>query len=113
MEVRLTEECTTGLPEGMSAAMAVAYGDFSIRFVAALIDSTVLLVLNGILQFAVLGWAWARPGAHPADLTSELTVPGILISIAVACSYETFFIGKIAATPGKMAMGLKVTRPDG
>jgi uncharacterized RDD family membrane protein YckC len=33
--------------------------------------------------------------------------------MAVGCSYETFFMAKMAATPGKMAVGLKVIRPDG
>jgi len=105
---------TLKLPEGVAPATAVAYGDFSIRFVAALIDSTVLLVLNGIFQFAVFGSAMARV-PNTADLASKLPWLGlsILISIAVACSYETFFIGKMAATPGKMALGLKVMRPDG
>jgi uncharacterized RDD family membrane protein YckC len=36
-----------------------------------------------------------------------------LINTAVACTYEACFVYQFAATPGKMALGLKVVRPDG
>jgi uncharacterized RDD family membrane protein YckC len=36
-----------------------------------------------------------------------------VVSRVIYCSYETFFLVKYGATPGKMAMGLKVIRPDG
>lgn len=97
----IRESAGAGSPERVAPAAAETYGDFSLRFAAVLIDSTVLLVLNGIFQSAVFGSA--APGLWL----------NIFISIAVACSYETFFIGKMAATPGKMALGLKVMRPDG
>ena len=34
-------------------------------------------------------------------------------SMVIYCAYETFFLVKYGATPGKMTMGLKVIRPDG
>jgi uncharacterized RDD family membrane protein YckC len=37
----------------------------------------------------------------------------MIFSTVLGCSYETFFLVKFGATPGKMAMGLKVVRPDG
>ena len=37
----------------------------------------------------------------------------MLLNVIVGCSYETFFIARLGATPGKMALGLKVVRPDG
>lgn len=36
-----------------------------------------------------------------------------LVGIVLGCTYETFFVVKYGATPGKMALGLKVVRPDG
>jgi uncharacterized RDD family membrane protein YckC len=36
-----------------------------------------------------------------------------LFSIAIGATYAIVFIGKMGATPGKMAMGIKVVRPDG
>jgi uncharacterized RDD family membrane protein YckC len=103
------------LREGVAPAMAVAYGGFWIRFVAALIDGIICYIVTSILEFALLGSAMVRFAANPADLGSALSKVGLawLISVTVGCSYETYFIGKMAATPGKMAMGLKVVRADG
>jgi len=36
-----------------------------------------------------------------------------LVGMVLGCTYETFFIVKFGATPGKMAVGVKVVRPDG
>jgi uncharacterized RDD family membrane protein YckC len=36
-----------------------------------------------------------------------------LIDLAIATTYEGYFVGRFAATPGKMALNLKVIRPDG
>jgi uncharacterized RDD family membrane protein YckC len=36
-----------------------------------------------------------------------------LLSIVLGFGYVTFFLGRYGATPGKMACGLKVVRPDG
>jgi len=33
--------------------------------------------------------------------------------MAVGATYESVFVGRLGATPGKMALGLKVVRPDG
>lgn len=90
----------------------MTYGGFWIRFVAALIDGIILLVADSIVEYFVLGSA----------TTSVVTTPGAavtrlggtwLISTVIGCTYETWFVGNLAATPGKMALGLKVVRPDG
>jgi len=101
------------LREGVAPAVTVAYAGFWIRFVAALIDGIILYVADSILQFAILGSVVSR--VTPGDFGATLSRVGLasLIGIAVQCSYETFFIGKMAATPGKMALGLKVVRADG
>ena len=36
-----------------------------------------------------------------------------MVGIALGSCYEAFFVNKMGATPGKMALGLKVVRPDG
>ena len=36
-----------------------------------------------------------------------------VFSVVIGCTYETFFLVKFGATPGKMALGVKVVRPDG
>jgi uncharacterized RDD family membrane protein YckC len=36
-----------------------------------------------------------------------------LIGIALGAAYEVYFLSAHGATPGKMALGLRVIRPDG
>jgi uncharacterized RDD family membrane protein YckC len=44
-----------------------------------------------------------------------LTAMGIetLIGMAIGATYEGVFVSRFGATPGKMALELKVVRPDG
>ena len=103
------------LREGVAAAPAMVYGGFWIRFVAVLIDGIILLVANGIAGF-FLGLSGTAPApVNPADIGAALSRVGLLwmVSVAIGCTYETWFIGNMAATPGKMALGLKIVRPDG
>jgi uncharacterized RDD family membrane protein YckC len=76
------------------------------------------------VQLIVLGSAFApmmrlRPGAPPEEsLAAFAAVMGLLgicmlISTAIGVCYEGFFVARVGATPGKMALGLKVIRPDG
>ncbi|MGO9227650.1 MAG: RDD family protein [Bryobacteraceae bacterium] len=114
------------LREGVAPAGFVRYGGFWLRFVAAVIDGIILAIPMGIVQavlFGALGMSMVHmgpsPDATPAEALSALApMLGILglswfVSIVIGCSYETFFIVKFAATPGKMAVGVKVLRPDG
>jgi uncharacterized RDD family membrane protein YckC len=114
------------LREGVAPAGFVRFGGFWLRVVATLIDGIIMAIPMGILQavlFASLGLSLARmapdPNAAPEEVFRMLApmfgMVGLswLVSIVVGCSYETFFIVQFAATPGKMALGLKVVRPDG
>jgi uncharacterized RDD family membrane protein YckC len=103
------------LREGVAPATAMVYAGFWIRFLAVLIDGIILFVVDSILNFTVLGTSPARFATNPADMGAAMSGLGLiwLISVAIQCAYETYFIGKMGATPGKMAMGLKVVRPDG
>ena len=115
------------LREGVAPAAYVQYGGFWLRFVAFLIDAIILAIPLAILQglfFAVLGVSFGRmatPNSNPTpDEALQLmgTMFGaiglsFLIGTAINCAYETFFLCKYGATPGKMALGLKVVRPDG
>jgi uncharacterized RDD family membrane protein YckC len=103
------------LREGVAPATAMVYAGFWIRFLAVLIDGIILFVVDSILNVTVLGTSAARLATNPADIGAAMSSFGLLwlISFAIQCGYETWFIGKMGATPGKMAMGLKVVRPDG
>ena len=114
------------LREGVAPAGFVRYGGFWLRFVAVFIDGIILAIPMGILQavvFASLGMSMARmtpnPDAAPAEVFAMLApmfgMIGLsaLFGMVLGCTYETFFIVKFGATPGKMAVGVKVVRPDG
>jgi uncharacterized RDD family membrane protein YckC len=114
------------LREGVAPVGYVQYGGFWLRFVAVIVDGIILAIPQGILQMLLLGGLGMsmahmepNPGAPPAEVLAALgPMFGILgiswiVSLAIGCTYETFFIVKFAATPGKMAVGVKVLRPDG
>jgi uncharacterized RDD family membrane protein YckC len=108
------------LREGVAPAAVVSYGGFWIRFVAYLIDTIILMVAMGIVQFAVLGSFMSFPHFDPQTRPETLIAPMLgmigvlsLFSIAIGCTYESFFVFKYGATPGKMALSLKVVRPNG
>jgi uncharacterized RDD family membrane protein YckC len=115
------ENYTQKLREGVApAAAAVEYGGFWIRFVAVLLDAIILAVVGGIVQFAILGpmtgVTEVRPGMSPEEVLAGMAgMLGVsfLLNTAIGATYESIFIWQFAATPGKMALGLKVLRPDG
>jgi uncharacterized RDD family membrane protein YckC/ribosomal protein S27AE len=108
------------LREGVAPVGVVTYAGFWIRFVAYVIDALILGVVMGIVQFAILGSFLSMPHFDASTRPEMIIGPmlgmiGIasLISIGLGCGYETFFISKYGATPGKMALSLKVVRPNG
>jgi len=110
------------LREGVAPAAAVQYAGFWLRFVAWIIDAIVLMVVGCIVQFAVLGSMVStvpriEPGTNPLEVLGPMMARlGIvyLISIIIGASYEGGFVGSsLSATPGKLALGLKVLRPGG
>ncbi len=108
------------LREGVMPAATVEYGGFWIRFVATVIDWIILTVVASIIQFGLLGSMVTRMRPQ-SGLTPEAALGAMmgmialvwLINTAVTCAYEGFFVYQFAATPGKMALGLKVVRADG
>jgi uncharacterized RDD family membrane protein YckC len=114
------------LREGVAPAGVVRYGGFWLRFVALMIDGIILAIPGAILQgilFATMGSSMLRlaqnPNPRPEEVFATMApmfgIIGIasLVGMALACTYEAFFLVKFGATPGKMALGLKVVRPDG
>jgi uncharacterized RDD family membrane protein YckC len=73
------------LREGVASAATFTYAGFWIRFIAALLDWETLMALGFVY----------------------------LIDLAIGATYETVFVSRFGATPGKMALDLKVVRPDG
>ena len=81
-----------------------SYAGFWIRFLAYVLDAIILqvfLYLFGMVLGLLLG------GSDAVQIIATV------FSFIVALGYEVFFIGKYGATPGKMALKLKVIRADG
>lgn len=94
---------------------ALNYAGFWIRFGAKFVDGLIFLVILAIpIGFVIFGGIKsAAQGGQPGFGQLALQFGIQLAAIAVAVGYNTFFIGKYAATPGKMACGLKVVLSDG
>ncbi len=109
------------LREGVAPVTAVRYGGFWLRFVASILDGIILIIVDTIIGFALRGSLIpiARQPANPGSLTEIWSMMGpslvwsTIVNLVINGSYECIFIAMMGATPGKMALGLKVTRPDG
>lgn len=92
------------------------YGGFWLRAGGFIIDRIILWVLTipiGML-FSVFMGAGAVNSARfniARMLAAEAVMLGLIFAINLG--YEIFFIRKFDATPGKMAVGVKVFRTDG
>jgi uncharacterized RDD family membrane protein YckC len=95
----------------------VRYAGFWIRFLARLIDWLILKAVGWVI-LAPLGFSSAGflMGSHDiGDFLSFIAMQGMMmtISVAIAAAYEITLTTMKGATLGKMALGLKVVRPDG
>jgi uncharacterized RDD family membrane protein YckC len=107
------------LKEGAALPSSLQYAGFWIRFGAKFIDSVILGFANMILTavsglFVSSSYAVGAEQQAPVD-TSSLIAAGVafFFQIAVQIFYTTFFVGKYAATPGKMACRIKIVTPEG
>ena len=87
----------SGSATAAGAAVGGEYAGFWIRLVAFIIDAIILMVPNGIIEVAI-------------DSTLAQLVLRLLVS---ALYFVGFWVLNEGATPGKMALGLKVQRTDG
>ncbi len=108
------------LREGVAQPNQLVYASFGRRFLGKLVDG----IINWVLGTAVnLGLAMLFFGQfifNPKPATPELTGnflayqgATMLASVLLGLAYSWFFLKKFAATPGKMALGMKVVRSDG
>ena len=97
------------LKEGEFVGSDLNYAGFWIRAGAKIIDGIVVAVIGWVLSFLVI-LATGLSGSEDVEMIGGI-VSGIL-NLVVAAGYATWFIGKYAATPGKMACGLRIVMPD-
>jgi uncharacterized RDD family membrane protein YckC len=87
------------------------YAGFWLRFGAILLDGIALGIVSLVVG-AILGASVRLIAAvEPMGIIATLLVQ--FLSIILAVSYETFFIGRYGATLGKMACHIHVVAPDG
>jgi uncharacterized RDD family membrane protein YckC len=89
------------------------YAGFWIRFGAVFIDGMILWVVNIAISLAAGVGFMSAVGVNPNAQFGPLQILLMLLQIAIGISYETFFLGKYGATPGKMACGVRVIVSDG
>lgn len=100
------------LREGAAVPVAMEYAGFWIRFLAKFIDSMIIGVMNAVIR-AAMGPLFGPSEAPDFPAVFFASLPLMIVGYAVGVTYTTWFIGKFAATPGKMACGLKIVTEDG
>lgn len=91
------------------------YGGFWRRFFARFVDG---ILVGVVLMFvaALVGGGFGAAGQLRPDNTAAIIMMQVVIQgigLILGISYEIFFIRKFDATPGKMALGVKLVRADG
>src|SRR5439155_24255868 len=87
----------------------LTYAGFWIRFGAKFIDGIILQVFNYAFRFATIGFTVS---SEPSQQI-RWTFLNMGFSLLVGAAYAIFFVGKYGATPGKMALRLKIVTPMG
>jgi uncharacterized RDD family membrane protein YckC len=87
----------------------VRYAGFWARAGAKVIDSIILWIVNVVMM---LPFAFQAPETVGPALIAYFT-GSFLLQLAVGVTFDGFFVYKFQATPGKMALGLKVVMADG
>jgi uncharacterized RDD family membrane protein YckC len=101
------------LREGLPLVGEMAYGGFWIRVGAKVIDGIIITIVDVIIIF-LFGLVMRQLISMEQETIAVASVmlQNILLWV-LSLAYVTYFLGKYGATPGKMACGLKVVRPDG
>jgi uncharacterized RDD family membrane protein YckC len=110
-----------GTARGPIVPGAMRYGGFWLRFVAKFIDGIIVGIPLGIIYLIGafgFGFGIYTQQGGPPDFGRLLTSLGLqlgvqFISLVLNGIYTVFFLVKYSATPGKMAVGLRVTMSNG
>ncbi len=110
------------LKEGVNVSGDLRYAGFWIRAAAAIIDGIILWVVQIVVTtpFTLILSGMMGDINQMEDQNFEnlglfmgLQFFLIFLQFGIAIAYETWFVGKYAATPGKMACKIKVIKSDG
>jgi uncharacterized RDD family membrane protein YckC len=101
----------SGVSPWERVSVSMRYGGFWRRLVAKFLDGVILSVLQIVVAFTI--------GGLLPDISSwqdglmALEVIRSMLGLFMMIGYDTLFVGMYGATPGKMALGMEVVRPDG
>ena len=99
------------MKEGVAVSGQLDYAGFWIRFAAFFIDYLILGVLNLMMYIPV---GFLAPTAEDDPVALMVYMPFMmLLQFAIPAAFDVFFVGKYAATPGKMACRLKIVESEG
>lgn len=95
----------------------VVHAGFWKRVAATLIDGVIIGLLGGVVGAMIGGLMGAafgiRSGLDGGGLAAIELVVQLVSLVLTACYYGWFYASANQATPGKMAIGIKVVRSDG
>jgi len=97
--------------EGVPIPGVRVYGTFWMRFGAKFIDGLLIGIVRVTLSIA-LGIVFALAGGRQPYMGTLFPLATFVIQIGVSLPYSVYFVGKFGATPGKMALGLKIINAD-
>jgi len=111
---------TQKLREGVMAT-PMRYAGFWLRFLAVLLDGLILTFVWGfvavvaVIMMGLTSIDYTNQDQIQAHMPEFMALYGMFVlgSIVANAAYETWFIGRYGATPGKMACQLQVVTPYG
>ena len=99
------------IKEGVTLAGKMEYAGFWIRVGAWFIDYIIIAIASAII-YVPLTFMGVSSFDGPAAFAIIQLISTVL-NFIIPAIYESWFVGKFAATPGKMACKLKVVMPEG
>jgi uncharacterized RDD family membrane protein YckC len=99
------------IKEGVTIAGVMEYAGFWIRLGAWFIDWIILAIASTIvyLPLSFMGiFSFDQPAAF-----AMIQLFSTILNFLIPAAFDTWFVGKYAATPGKMACKLKIVLADG
>lgn len=100
------------MQEGGVVSGTMEYAGFWVRFAARFLDGIITSIINVVIT-TIIGAMMGASASTTPEQAFEIQMIGTLAGVIVGIAYEVFFVGRFGATPGKMALKLKVVRPDG
>ena len=98
------------IKEGVTVSGVMEYAGFWLRFGAWFIDY-IILGIGSMIIYLPLTIMGAFSLENPAVFVS-FQIVATIFNFALPAAYEIWFVGKYAATPGKMACKIKVVTAD-